>query len=107
MRHCCDVMRQEVERHCEQHPDRYDCPDCLIQYSPKLREYGLIIHDGGRSTTLITFCPWCGAKLPESLRDRWFAELEQLGLDPAQEQVPEAYRSSLWWEGAESRPGAS
>jgi hypothetical protein len=107
MRHCCDVMRGEVERRCEQHPDRYDCPDFLIQYSPKLREYGLIVHDGGCSSILIAFCPWCGAKLPESLRDRWFDELERLGIDPVHDEVPETHRSSTWWESAESQPGAS
>ena len=29
----------------------------------------------------INFCPWCGTQLPESLRDRWFEELELLGKD--------------------------
>ena len=63
-RHCCEDMRSEVERHCDQHPDRFDCPDCLIHYSPRLRAYGLIVHDGGSSTIRIRFCPWCGARLP-------------------------------------------
>jgi hypothetical protein len=63
-RHCCEDMRREVERHCELHPDRFDCPDCLIHYSPRLRAYGLIVHDGGSSTIRIRFCPWCGARLP-------------------------------------------
>jgi hypothetical protein len=69
-RHCCEVMRREVERVCDQHPDRFNCPDCLVHYSPRFREYGLIVHDGGSSTCLIRFCPWCGAQLPESLRDQ-------------------------------------
>jgi ribosomal protein S27AE len=68
-RHCCEDMRREVERACEQHPDRFDCPDCLVQYWSRLREYGLIIHDGGSSVMLIRFCPWCGSKLPDSLRE--------------------------------------
>jgi hypothetical protein len=67
-RHCCEDMRREVERSCEQHPDRFDCPDCLVHYWPELREYGLIVHDGGSSVIVIRFCPWCGAKLPDSLR---------------------------------------
>jgi hypothetical protein len=95
-------MRREAEFVCDQHPDRFDCPDTLLDYSPKLREYGLIVHDGGSSIREISFCPWCGARLPASLRDRWFEELERLGVDPGGEEIPEAYRSSDWW--ARSRP---
>jgi hypothetical protein len=73
MKHCCQTMRREVERRCEDHPDRSDCPDCLIAYTPRFREYGIMIHDGGPSVTLIAFCPWCGARLPESLRDKLLA----------------------------------
>jgi hypothetical protein len=68
--HCCEDMRREVERVCDQHPDRHDCPDCLVQYSPKFREYGILVHDGGTSHLLLRFCPWCGAKLPDSSRER-------------------------------------
>jgi hypothetical protein len=28
-----------------------------------------MIHDGGSSVLLITFCPWCGSRLPVSIRD--------------------------------------
>ena len=65
--HCCDDMRREAERVCDRHPDRFDCPDCLVHFSPHRREYGLIVHDGGSSTVRISHCPWCGARLPDSL----------------------------------------
>jgi hypothetical protein len=42
-------MRREVEWVCEQHPEQFDCPDCLVHYSPRSRVYGLIVHDGGSS----------------------------------------------------------
>jgi hypothetical protein len=74
MEHCCETMRREVERRCEEHPDRFDCPDALIAYSPRFHEYGIIIHDGGSSVSRIEFCPWCGSRLPESLRDRLLAD---------------------------------
>lgn len=64
-KHCCEMMTENVEKACDQHPDRYDCPDCLIDYWPDRRTYGLIIHDGGRSVIVISYCPWCGTKLPE------------------------------------------
>jgi hypothetical protein len=69
-RHCCEDMRREVERVCPEHPDRFECPDCLVHYHPRFREYGLIVHDGGSSWVCIQFCPWCGVRLPESLRGR-------------------------------------
>jgi hypothetical protein len=28
----------------------------------------LIVHDGGRSVIRIRFCPWCGTRLPDTLR---------------------------------------
>ena len=62
-------MRAQVELVCPQHPDPSDCPDHLVRYLPVFREYGLLIHDGGSSFVRIQFCPWCGSRLPESLRD--------------------------------------
>ena len=103
-RPCCEDMRREVERACEQHPDGFDCPDCPVHYSPKFREYGLTVHDGGSSSCGIQFCPWCGVRLPESLRGRWFAEMERLGVDPWEGDVPEEFRSAAWWAGRPAEP---
>ena len=101
-RHCCTRMSEMVAYTCEQHPDRFYCPDCLVQYLPKFDEYGLIIHDGGSSIISIGFCPWCGARLPESKRDRWFDELAALGLnDPSEQEIPERYMSDAWFTEAQ------
>ncbi len=62
-------MRRELNHRCDQHPDPFDCADNLVHYSPKTKEYGLIIHDGGSSYLVIRFCPWCGAKLPAPERE--------------------------------------
>lgn len=62
--HCCEMMRSNVESVCEQHPDRHDCPDCLIDYRPNGPSYGIMVHDGGSSMIAIAYCPWCGTKLP-------------------------------------------
>ena len=97
MRHCCEDMGREVDRVCDRHPDRHDCPGCLVAYSPRFREYGLIVHDGGTAVCGIRHCPWCGAHLPPSLRDEWFAELERRGIDPWQDELPEEFRSAAWW----------
>jgi hypothetical protein len=96
--HCCEQMNKQVSLACHQHADRFECPDALIDYSPKFDEYGLIIHDGGSGSVVIEYCPWCGTKLPGSKRDRWFDELERMGIDdPTDEQIPERYKSEAWY----------
>jgi len=59
------MMRSNVEKTCDIHPDRFDCPDCLVDYSHKHDSYGLIIlNEAGGGVIRIAYCPWCGAKLP-------------------------------------------
>jgi hypothetical protein len=97
MKHCCDQMERAAENQCEMHIDRWDCPDALIHYNAKFDEYGIIIHDGGSSKICISYCPWCGSKLPESMRDRWFDELELLGFpNPFEDDIPERYKDHRW-----------
>ncbi|KAB8146083.1 hypothetical protein F8S13_01825 [Chloroflexia bacterium SDU3-3] len=62
------MMRTQLAQICEQHPDPFDCPDMLVYYSPQSNTYGLIIHDGGRSSIHIDYCPWCGAALGKQKR---------------------------------------
>lgn len=101
MPHCCSNMKDAVESVCDEHADRFDCPDALVSYSAKFDEYGLIVHDGGSSIVAIEFCPWCGSRLPESKRDRWFEELERLGFRaPLEEEVPEIFRDARWYSNA-------
>jgi hypothetical protein len=90
-------MARAVEQTCADHPDRYDCPDALVVYVENLNEYGLIIHDGGRSYVVIAHCPWCGASLPDSKRDEWFERLEAMGLNPWTDEIPPEYESGAWW----------
>ena len=61
--HCCDRMDHDLNQSCDVHETRSDCPDALIKVVRG--GYGLIIHDGGSSVIEISFCPWCGSKLPE------------------------------------------
>ncbi len=68
--HCCDRMEAQVNYQCPDHENPFECPDHLIGYSAVFDEYGIMIHDGGSSMIKINFCPWCGAKLAKSIRDR-------------------------------------
>jgi hypothetical protein len=97
-KHCCSDMENTLRISCKVHKDKYECPDVLVSYSAIFDEYGLIIHDGGNSSIAINFCPWCGEKLPESKRDRWFDELEKLGFNnPFEENIPSEFRDNTWY----------
>jgi hypothetical protein len=72
-------------------------PDIPLVYNDKFREYGITILDGGSSVMLIEYCPFCGAKLPGSLRDEWFNRLDELGLEPESPELPLDMRSGAWW----------
>lgn len=70
----------------------------IIQYSDRFDEYGIVIHDGGNSSIIINYCPWCGKELPKSKRDKWFDTLEKLGfINPLEEDIPIEFKSNLWW----------
>jgi hypothetical protein len=63
----------------------------------KFREYGISYLDGGSSCQLICFCPWCGHKLPDSLRDEWFDMLDEKGLEPDSENIPKEFLTEAWY----------
>jgi hypothetical protein len=70
-----------------------------VVYSREIREYGIKILDGGTSIQVIRYCPWCGAELPEPLRDEWFDTLRDMGYpDPCDDDIPSHFRSDKWWK---------
>lgn len=100
--HCCDSMQAHIDFRCRNHTSIYDCPDSILSFSDKYDEYGIIIHDGGTSSIVITFCPFCGTELPDSKRDLWFETLESKGLDPWEGETPVQYDQYGWWINVES-----
>lgn len=73
--------------------------DRPISYFEKFDEYGIIIDDGTDSHIIISYCPWCGSKLPGSKRDEWFDQIESLGYeDPSDERIPLKYKTSAWYK---------
>lgn len=92
---CCQAM--ECYLHCLEQGDEVVC------YSPKFNEYGIPIHDGenGSITSYIQiqYCPWCGKKLPDGLREKWFDQLENLGYDDPlkDDSIPEKFKSDKWY----------
>ena len=68
-----------------------------IRFVGKFREWGIPIPDGGTSFMEMTFCPFCGTRLPSSLRDAWFDKAEELGIGPPYDEMPAEYLSEAWW----------
>nr|WP_308435409.1 hypothetical protein [Streptomyces humidus] len=89
-------MNKQVDRRCAVHADPFACPDALVRFEPRFQEYGLIVHDGGNADITIGYCPWCGSRLPESQRNRWFDELEVRGVDPWEGAIPPEFEDDRW-----------
>ena len=85
--HCCDLMERNLKE-----------GETAIRYDAKFREYGIPVLDGGSSTIKIIFCPWCGQKLPESFRDKWFEVLASKNLEADDPAIPEDMHSDVWWK---------
>lgn len=83
--HCCQQMQANLASQ-----------ELHLSYISKFREYGIDYADGGSSHQTIQFCPWCGSKLPASLRTQWFEELDAIGVD-VDGEIPQIYSDSEWW----------
>jgi hypothetical protein len=83
---------------CVQMRDAIDDDDNPIDYTPKFREVGVRVLDEGLSHILLAFCPWCGEKLPSSLRNEWFDELERRHIDPHGKDIPTDFRDERWYK---------
>lgn len=82
-------MDESVARTCTDHTYGA-CPDQVVIFNDKFTEYGLPIRDGaGGGVIVIAYCPFCGAKLPESGRDAYFDRLQAADAGQAK-QAPDA-----------------
>ena len=81
---CCKEMENAIDEEA-------------VLFIAKFREWGIPVPDGGSSFLALQFCPWCGVKLPSSLRDAWFDKAEELDIDPPYEDMPAEYHSEKWW----------
>lgn len=84
--HCCKEMKDHLER-----------DEIALKFNKRHRQYGILYLDGTSSHQSISFCPWCGKKLPESLADKWFDEIEALGYSVGDPNIPEKYQTDEWY----------
>jgi hypothetical protein len=76
---------------------RFPGEPSVILYTPKWRSYGLVIGGDSDDQFFLSFCPFCGRKLPEDLADEHFdAVRDNTGkpLDP----IPEEFETDEWWK---------
>jgi hypothetical protein len=86
--HCCASMRYYLNNSSGANG---------IEFVPKFREYGITVPGQTTSITLIEFCPWCGTKLPSTLRMQWFERIDELGIDEAKDPVPKELQTDAWY----------
>jgi hypothetical protein len=100
--YCCAFSKHQLDGHCrgpEGHvTDTTQCPDQVLCYNAKLREYSLSAVSSPNYTA--TYCSSCGTKFPTGLRDEWFNLIEGMGLDPWEDRdmIPEEFKSDAWWK---------
>jgi uncharacterized protein DUF6980 len=93
--HCCELMDNFLED-----------IRILLFYSPVYREYFIPLLYKGKTTAIqcLIYCPWCGKKLPEDLRNKYFEILEkEYGLDDPRKKeqeklVPKEFKTDEWWK---------
>lgn len=87
--HCCQQMSAFLEE-----------KKVHISYSQRFRQYGIVL-SGGNVIQEIYYCPWCGTKLPGSLKDEYFQTLDRLGAINKtifSNDIPDDFRSDKWWK---------
>lgn len=95
-RHCCDGMRTHHQVLREPNESNAVVADRPILYDPVFDEYRLVSTGLLTDRQVISWCPWCGAALPQSQRERWFTELARLGLS-VDDTLPDQFRTDAWW----------
>jgi hypothetical protein len=94
----CVHLAWQATFRCDQHRDLHECSHVAVLYFSRFDEWTLRAVDDADHVTLIRYCPWCGIRLPESKRDRWFDTLAAMGYnDPGVEDIPQEFRSDKWW----------
>ena len=85
MNHCCQDMTVHLAD-----------GKVAISFLPKFREYCIRLKRAPAIAT-IQYCPWCGKRLPDSLRGVWFKKIEAMGFELGDPRIPSTYMSEEWY----------
>ncbi len=67
------------------------------EYGPRILDPSQSVHDQPIAVAPVLHCPWCGKKLPPSLKALRLQRLEALDLSPDDPDLPEKWRADQWW----------
>jgi len=67
------------------------------EYGPRILDPSQSVHDQPIAVAPVLHCPWCGKKLPPSLKALRLQRLEALDLSPDDPDLPETWRTDQWW----------
>lgn len=91
--YCCTFMQNSIND-----------PRIPLGYSPIMREYYINMNNAQYMIQEIFYCPWCGNKLPGSLRDEYFNILaREYHIEPDldiknNDRIPLEFKSDEWWK---------
>jgi hypothetical protein len=74
-------MTWALQFRCDIHSSPFECGDNDLIYNEVFDEYGMIHHNPEGTYTVLRYCPFCGDKLPRSMRKKWMNRLEKMGFD--------------------------
>jgi hypothetical protein len=96
--HCCEEMTKQANLvYANAASPLLGSTDKRIYWSSAFDEYGLICQPSSE-ILVISHCPFCGARLPESKRDMWESALEGRGWRRWGDLIPEEFLSNAWRE---------
>lgn len=87
--HCCEMMDAGLKSGRD-----------ILEYNPRMREYYALCRNDDGFT--LYYCPFCGTKLPESVRDLWFDNMRKVfgnkASDLREKDIPLEFRTDEWWK---------
>jgi hypothetical protein len=99
MKHCGEEMTFKLWQ--QEHPDKNNIPEVLV-YEPQHRAYGYYLDKKIPVIQYISYCPFCGSKLPELLIFDYDDALEEaVGkefCDIKEEEIPKEFQTDEWWK---------
>jgi hypothetical protein len=92
MKYCCTDMMFAVEG------NRFPNEPPVILYQPSWRSYGLVIGGDPDDQFFLSYCPFCGIKLPENLTDEHFDAIRDPKTGKVLDPLPEEFQTDEWWK---------
>jgi hypothetical protein len=90
----------------QENPNPHNTPEVLV-YKPEIRAYGYYLDREIPVIQFISYCPFCGAKLPEDLDEEyWDTIISEFGPEyyhthenyNPNRSLPQEFQTDEWWK---------